>query len=254
MKSKINALTIISLLTLSSFSYGDYVFKFNNSQSKGMIPEVATQTVFSSCKDILDNGNNAGSGIYSINPVGASETFDVYCDMTTSGGGWTVFHSRMNGSVDFYRGWNEYKAGFGDVSGEHWLGNDKLNLLTKDTSKELMVQLWHDGNYYYASYSTFSVLDEANKYKMSVNGYSGTAGDNLARHNGQKFTTKDQDNDVHSGGNCAVTYTGAWWYEVCHNSNLNGTYGIDDYSGNVWWGNSGPLYLNSIDKSIMMVR
>ncbi|GFQ68429.1 techylectin-5B [Trichonephila clavata] len=44
------------------------------------------------------------------------------------------------------------------------------------------------------------------------------------RHNSQKFTTKDQDNDAHKEANCAAAFKGAWWYGVCHHSNLNGLY------------------------------
>jgi len=35
----------------------------------------------------------------------------VFCDMTH--GGWTVIQRRLNGSVDFYRSWNDYRRGFG---------------------------------------------------------------------------------------------------------------------------------------------
>ena len=32
-----------------------------------------------------------------------------------------------------------------------------------------------------------------------------------------KFTTYDVDNDLWGdGGNCAVSYTGGWWYTACH--------------------------------------
>jgi len=50
-------------------------------------------------------------------------------------------------------------------------------------------------------------------------------GDSLiAVHNGKKFSTKDQDHDTYSGGHCAVNNHGAWWYQTCHTSNLNGKY------------------------------
>ena len=38
------------------------------------------------------------------------------------------------------------------------------------------------------------------------------------------FSTKDQDNDLPSDMSCAVKFKGAWWYENCHESNLNGQY------------------------------
>ena len=52
---------------------------------------------------------------------------------------------------------------------------------------------------------------------------TGTAGDAFSYHRGSPFSTKDRDNDAHYG-NCAVDFTGAWWFRACHYSNLNGQY------------------------------
>lgn len=39
-----------------------------------------------------------------------------------------------------------------------------------------------------------------------------------------KFTTIDRDNDFFGGRNCGQMRQGAWWYNKCSHSNLNGLY------------------------------
>ena len=49
-------------------------------------------------------------------------------------------------------------------------------------------------------------------------------------HNGQKFSTFDRDND-HWVNNSAASFKGAWWFNACRHSNLNGRYfHYGDYS------------------------
>ena len=178
------------------------------------------------------------SGVYSVNPDGKG-SFNVYCDMRTDGGGWTVFQRREDGSVDFYRGWNDYKSGFGQLTAEFWLGNDKIHRLTAARPRSLRVEVedWN-GVRAYAKYGKFNIGDEHAKYRLDVGSYSGTAGDSLAYHNNMAFSTKDRDNDRWSGTNCAVRFTGAWWYDDCSYSNLNGKY-LGNVKGNWkgvdWW-------------------
>lgn len=162
--------------------------------------------------------------MYTVNPDGKGQ-FRVYCDMHTDGGGWTLFQRRQDGSVNFYRDWNEYKSGFGRLSAEFWLGNDKIHRLTTSRLSTLRVDLedW-SGVKAHAKYSKFSIGDEQSKYRLKVRSYSGTAGDSLDWHNNMAFTTRDRDNDKEKNENCAVTYTGAWWYNKCEDSNLNGKY------------------------------
>lgn len=176
------------------------------------------------CAELYKSGKIV-SGVYTINPDGSSSgAFDVYCDQKTSGGGWTVFQKRLDGSVDFYRGWNDYKKGFGNLYGEFWLGLDKINRLTSSDRYKLRVDLEDtEGKTAYAEYNLFAITSERTKYQLSLGGYSGTAGDSLSHHRGHPFSTRDQDND-NKGSNCAVEYKGAWWYDRCHFANLNGLY------------------------------
>ena len=157
--------------------------------------------------------------------------------METDGGGWTVFQRRQDGSVDFNRSWRDYEDGFGNLTGEFWLGLGKINRLTKEQSNTLRVDLGDfDGNTSYAQYTTFSVGDNTTEYTLTVGGYSGTAGDSLAwYHNGMKFSTSDNDNDNYSG-NCALRWPGAWWFNNCFTSHLNGPYHHVSSCNAIIWG------------------
>ena len=191
------------------------------------------------CSDLLKSGHTQ-SGVYSVNPDGKG-SFTVYCDMGTDGGGWTVFQRRQYGSVDFYRGWNDYKSGFGQLTAEFWLGNDKIHRLTASRPSSLRVELedW-TGVRVFARYGRFNIGDEQMQYRLEVDSYSETAEDSLTgghNHSNMAFSTKDRDNDRYSG-NCAVENTGAWWYNICQYSNLNGQYLGEKYDGNGlrWYG------------------
>ena len=128
-------------------------------------------TVYKNCAELY-KADKQISGVYTIDPDGLG-FFDVYCDQTTAGGGWTVFQKRLDGSVDFYRGWDGYKRGFGNLSGEFWLGLDKIHRLTKEQSR-LRVDLEDfNGNTAYAEYSLFDVGDEGSNYVLNLGTYSG---------------------------------------------------------------------------------
>ena len=63
--------------------------------------------------------------------------------------------------------------GFGSLSGEFWLGLDKVHRLTKERNK-LRVEL-EDFNRQtaYAEYDLFGVADEGNKYRLTLGTYAG---------------------------------------------------------------------------------
>ena len=177
------------------------------------------------CLDLLHRGFDS-TGVYSIDPDGKG-AFQVLCDQETNGGGWIVFQKRFNGVVDFDRNWAEYREGFGNFSDEFWLGNEKLHRLTSSMNHQLLVEMeTFPGKKAHASYKTFTVDSESEKYRLFVDGYFGTTGgtDSLGpRHNNKMFTTKDSDNDEHSE-NCAILWQGGWWFDNCFSAFLNGPY------------------------------
>ncbi|XP_077917802.1 tenascin isoform X5 [Halichoerus grypus] len=186
------------------------------------------------CSQAMLNGDTT-SGLYTIYLNGdKAQALEVFCDMTSDGGGWIVFLRRKNGREDFYRNWKAYAAGFGDRREEFWLGLDNLHKITAQGQYELRVDLRDHGKTAYAVYDKFSVGDAKTRYKLKVEGYSGTAGDSMAYHNGRSFSTFDKDTDS-AITNCALSYKGAFWYKNCHRVNLMGRYGDNNHSQGVNW-------------------
>ena len=156
-----------------------------------------------------------------------------------------MFQRRRDGSENFKRGWTDYENGFGNVKGEHWLGLKKISCLTSVGVKtKLRIDLADfAGHSKYACYDSFHVGTPSTNYRLTIGGYQnggiGTAGDSMTRYrnlNGMQFSTLDRDNDKYSG-NCAVAWHGAWWYNACTHSNLNGLYlsGQTNNRGVTWY-------------------
>ncbi|XP_063264914.1 tenascin isoform X6 [Prinia subflava] len=186
------------------------------------------------CSQALLNGE-ATSGLYTIYLNGdKAQPLQVFCDMGEDGGGWIVFLRRQNGKQDFYKNWNMYVAGFGDPKDEFWIGLENLHKITSQGQYELRVDLRDKGDTAYAVYERFSVGDAKSRYRLRVDGYSGTAGDSMTYHNGRSFSTFDKDHDS-AITNCALSYKGAFWYKNCHRVNLMGRYGDNSHSQGVNW-------------------
>ncbi|XP_076083555.1 ficolin-2-like isoform X4 [Mytilus galloprovincialis] len=166
-----------------------------------------------------------------------------------------VIQKRLNGFVDFYRSWDAYKQGFGDPAGEYWLGNDAIHKISSSTGHKLSIYMEDfDAKFVYANFSNFLIVDELENYQLTVTGFSGSPGVGDGLSSGNSFTTKDRDNDLY-GGNCAQYEHGAWWYDYCGRSNLNGRY-VAGFNNNV----TSVFYLDwkksfySLKKVTMMIK
>ena len=156
--------------------------------------------------------------------MGTFGTANVYCNMTTDGGGWIVIQrNRRNSQLSFNKNWREYEEGFGDLNKDFWAGLELMHILTQRGQWEMRVDYQkNDKTWSYLHYNQFSVGSASEEYPLTVGGYSGSISSYKALYyNGMKFSTADNDNDEYSTLNCAVRYKSGNWYKNCHNINLN---------------------------------
>ncbi|XP_033753186.1 fibroleukin-like [Pecten maximus] len=174
--------------------------------------------------------------------------------------GYTVSQQRFDGSESFNRTWDEYKEGFGDISGEFWMGNDLLHYLTNIRPRMLRIEMenWF-GVQKYAEYTTFSVANETFNYRLTLSGFSGNIVDMFSgMHDGQEFSTVDRDNDVWVNGACAELGSSGWWYKQCYTCNLNGLYmedlGVDESQSFIWFFFTTSVMARPLKESRMMFK
>ncbi|XP_052898083.1 angiopoietin-4-like, partial [Anopheles moucheti] len=208
--------------------------------------------VYTSC----DDARITQTGTYLVQDAFGEPT-KLICVLEFQPGAYTVIQNRHEGSTDFYRGYSDYRAGFGEFDGgDYWLGLDRLHNITASGDYELMILLEDfEKNVTYAHYDNFAIGSSNDFYPITkLDGYSGTAGDSLRSLVGVLFSAYDIDVD-NSDGNCAVLNRGAWWYDNCGESNLNGFYlkGLSRSTTGMFWGTFRGAYY-SLKRTRMMVK
>ena len=196
------------------------------------IQKTSTIQTFLDANDCLDVYNKGfkEDGLYKIT-INGKEIL-TYCEMNVNGGsgGWTVINRRVDGSVSFRRKWHAYSVGFGNPSGNFWFGNRNIHWLTAKHGNQVLFVMKTfnvDSPMYMALYNQFNVANEISKFKLSIGeyqkiSYPHVASNQMMRHNGMKFSTFYQDNDIFEF-NCAENY-GAGWHEKCQNVQFLGKY------------------------------
>ena len=193
------------------------------------------------CLGYNNNNNNVkSSGVYTIANfcgVKCSNT-RVYCDASSGGGGWTVIQRRRDGSIGFkLRDWVEYEDGFGNLTGEFWIGLRSMHCLTSQGNWELRIDYQlKNGTKSYLHYNKFGIGSPEDQYPLNISGFDSIGLTDpfqvLGSLKGLKFSTRDRDNDL-SSNNCGRLY-GGFWYNKCGGLEIN-----DDPK------DTSTLYLNS---------
>ena len=162
-----------------------------------------------SAKQILDAAASFSSGLYWINPDG-SGAFQIYADMVTAGGGWTLALNSLHGdpaaTTDIIS--NTGIAGLTTDETRSLAAlaidqNARIRYRVTDTSGSLIFDGYYTGNYH-------GTLPTAGQW--TILGGSITF---LNYELGRSWSTASHDVDAWPSGNCAVTYGVPWYYGAC---------------------------------------
>ncbi|PIK51293.1 hypothetical protein BSL78_11813 [Apostichopus japonicus] len=83
----------------------------------------------------------------------------------------------MDDTQNFNLYWSDYRAGFGNLRENFWLGNEKIYSLTNQRRYELRIDLGNVASEtFYAVYDSFNISDESQEYTLRLGAYFGDAG------------------------------------------------------------------------------
>ena len=180
-----------------------------------------------SCDEQYSLHPQSSSGLYQLKLTPSGLLTTVYCKLVTEHPSlpaqlWTVVQRRSNGLVNFTRPWDDYVRGFGDPTGDYWVGLENMYILTSKGCKLMVAMEDYSGNNASTVYASVTVRSSKFNYELGITAnWMGTAGDSLSTANGVGFTTYDRDHDKHYL-NCARLHGGGgWWYTDCGLSRLN---------------------------------
>jgi len=179
------------------------------------------------------NPKQRHSTFYTIYPISKHTPLEVFCDMESFGGGWTIIQRRgFQGDKreNFNRTWDEYRQGFGALNADYWLGLENIVALTQYNNQEVLfefINIINDGLYTHGKkvlqtlrYGRFKVEDRVNLYRLQLQDKTDSDSSSpeyyLENQNGLPFTTQDRDNTGTNTKDCR--HNSGWWLQgaICH--------------------------------------